>query len=121
MGTWLDIGISEPRARRRGPHGVVDVCVHGPLNMLSVAEHEQRIFTLVTSSSDDVLLDLSEVTRVSAVGIRMVLYVHSVLERAGRRLLLVGTHPELRRRLRDLGVESLIPLHATRDQALGAR
>jgi anti-anti-sigma factor len=120
MGSWLDIGARGSTPRRRG-RGVIDVALHGPLNMLTVAEQEQRVFALVTESQDDVLLDLSHVTRVSAVGIQMVLYVRAVLAHAGRQLMIVGTHPELDRRLQELGMDLLIPVFPTRKLALSAR
>jgi anti-anti-sigma factor len=117
MGSWLDITRLRP-SRPRAESGIAELEIHGPLNLLTVADQEQRVVQLVTQTSDDLLLDLTYVTRVSAVGVQMVLYIRSVLARDNRTLLLVGNHPELRRRLSDLGVDMIVPLYPTRELAL---
>ena len=121
MGSWLDIDAVRPRRPRRGHRGLAEVRIYGPLNMLTVAEQEQRIFAAMTGSDADVLLDLTHVTRVTAVGLQMVRYVQSVLHRTGRDLVLVGDHPDLHRRLRELGVDMVMPVYATRALALASR
>jgi anti-anti-sigma regulatory factor len=117
MHTWLDIErASAPRPASRGPRGLVDVVLPGPLTFFAIARQEALLSAVLLESVDDVVLDLSGVTSVSRDGLVMLDYLLTWLTRAGRRLVVIGTHPELLAWREERGIE----LHASRERARAA-
>jgi anti-anti-sigma factor len=113
--SWLDIERLPPR--RRGSVGVVEIALLGPLTMMTVAEQELVILEAMTDRPADVLIDLTDVTEVSPIGLRMLDYLRARL--AGHRLtlVLVADHPVLILRLEQSGLGALVGIFPTRDAA----
>lgn len=85
--------------------------------MFTVEEQERTVLAALKRSHDDVLIDLQDVTLVSAVGVQMLNYVRCVLARADRRLVLVADDPTLRRQLKTAGLTTLVEVRSSPNAA----
>lgn len=64
------------------------------------------------------ILDLSAVTFLSSLGIRLLISVAKMLDRRGRRLVLVAPKPLIEQSLRHSSLDEIIPVAADRDGAV---
>jgi anti-sigma B factor antagonist len=95
--------------------GAVVVHVEGELDMATVRELEDAISS--SGSAPRLVVDLTACTFVDSAGVRAL--VSAAGDRpADRELALVATDPGILRVLQITGVDTVIPVHASREAAL---
>lgn len=97
--------------------GDVVVAFAGRLDIAGVAEVEAP-FGTVAREARTVLVDLSGAPFVASGGIRLLLANAKVLSRRGGRMIIFGCDSQVEKVLRSTGVDQLIPLVGTRDEAI---
>lgn len=99
--------------------GVALIALRGRLDLHGVNAIETR-FTATVGSHNALIVDLSAVTYIASMGMRMLLLAgKTVATRHGKMALLASSH-DLVTVLRTAGVDTAIPIHTTQAQALAA-
>jgi len=76
-------------------------------------------FTATMKGTDrHALVDMSDVSFVASLGMRMLFAVARVVQRKGRRMVLFGAQPSVLEVFETVAMDKVIPLAADRDQAL---
>jgi anti-sigma B factor antagonist len=73
--------------------------VTGRLDGTSVSDTRERLHALIARTGSDVILDVSGVEWLDVTGLGMIVDAHRRLRREGRRLVLRGCAPRVRRAL----------------------
>jgi anti-anti-sigma factor len=98
--------------------GAVEVLLSGRLDTSGVDGVETRFNASALGGGHDVLIDLSQVSFVSSMGIRMLLTGAKTMRAKQRQLLLVVPAGPVREVLETAALDTLIPMFAGRDEAL---
>src|SRR5262245_18644886 len=89
---------------------VTRVALRGRLDTLGVDAVEARFNAATIPRAKNTIVDLSEVTFLSSMGLRMLLTAAKALQRSGARLVLVSAGPTVGEALRHSALHELIPL-----------
>ena len=73
--------------------------VAGRLDGTSVSEIRERLHTAIAVESGDLILDVSDVEWLDVTGLAVLVDAHRRLRKQGRRLILRGCRPRMRRAL----------------------
>ncbi|HEV8113139.1 MAG TPA: STAS domain-containing protein [Planctomycetota bacterium] len=92
------------------------VALKGRLDTAGVDRIETRL-NAVLGGRKHALLDLSDVTFLSSLGIRMLISVAKMLDRRGQKLVLVAPRPLIDQALRHSSLDEIIPVAADVDGA----
>lgn len=86
----MDVRVLEPGLR---------LALVGRLGAATVADVRAALHAAVGDGAGDLVLDLSRVELVDATGLGMLVGIHRLADRSGRRLLLGGVPPRIERLL----------------------
>lgn len=99
-------GTTPPRPRPAGPGLVLDhlepgqrVALRGRLDVVAAADTRLALAEALAAGSGDLLLDLSQLTRVDATGLGVLVGAHRAAGRRGRTLVLADVPPQVGRLL----------------------
>ncbi|MEP9352954.1 STAS domain-containing protein [Xanthobacter sp. KR7-65] len=98
---------------------IVLVCLEGRLDIAGAAAVEPE-FKAACEAARVLLVDLSRTPFMASIGIRLLLAGAKGLHRKGGTMALFACDPQVEKVLRSTGVDQLISIHATRDEALAA-
>lgn len=98
------------------PH-LVRVALGGRLDTLGVDRIEAKFNAAVLARGVDTLLDMSDVSFVSSMGIRMLITAARGMRQRQRRLVMFGAQPLVRETLQSMAIDSLIALADAEDEA----
>lgn len=90
------------------------VVLSGRLDVRTVSAVRDELHAAVDSGSGRLVVDMSEVVQVDATGLGVLVGTHRRAQLAGRRLVLRGTPPRLRRLLRATRLERVLPTEPER-------
>lgn len=96
---------------------VTRVTLNGRLDTLGVDQVEARFNAAAVSRGLDVLVDLSGVSFVSSMGIRMLVGAARALRLREARMVLCAAQPLVQETLQSMAIDSLIPLTQTEAEA----
>ena len=99
--------------------GVALVALRGKLDLHGVNSIEPK-FNATAGSQSSVIVDLSGVTYIASMGMRMLLLGGKTVAARGGKMALLAPSRDLVAVLRTAGVDTAIPIHATRAQALAS-
>ncbi len=108
----MDIEVSQPSA------GVCKVALSGRLDTPGVDQVETRFTAAATSARNDVVVDLSGVTFLASMGIRMLISAARTKQNVKRRFVLCGAQPLVREVLDHVSIDLIVPVVADEQQAL---
>jgi len=91
------------------------VTVAGDIDLLTAPQLRDQIRTL---PDGDVVLDISGVRLLAAVGLRVLLELHDHRARAGAQVVLVAARPPVQRVLCVTGLDETLPMSATIEDAV---
>jgi anti-sigma B factor antagonist len=94
------------------------VALHGRLDTPGVDQIETRFTASVVAGGRNALVDLSAVSFVSSMGIRMLLTAARSLGQKKAKMVLVGVQPIVRESFEHVGLPDIIPIAADDAQAL---
>ncbi len=83
----------------------------GRIDTVGVGEIELRFTSQTVPRAKPLLLDLSEVTFVASLGLRMLLSVAKALDRSGAKTALLNPQPPVAEVFKVSGIDKLIPVH----------
>jgi anti-anti-sigma factor len=92
------------------------VRVSGELDLATVSDLEQALSAV--EPSGPLVLDLTECTFLDSSAVRAILATAARSEEAGGKLAVVAPDPGIRKALEIAGVDSLLPIHRTFEEAL---
>ena len=97
--------------------GIDKVTLAGSLDV-SAGQAIERSFASVARSGHHLVVDLSQVKFLSSQGIRALMVNAKAVEAKGRRMVLVAAPPQVEHVLHVAGIDQLIPLYPSLDQAV---
>ena len=100
-----------------GP-GLLCVALQGRLDTVGVDQVESRFTAAVAGSAGGAAVDLSAVSFLSSMGVRMIIANARAQRARGRKLVLFGARPVVQSTLLMVALDQIIPIVAERDQAL---
>ena len=100
-----------------GP-GLLCVALQGRLDTVGVDQVESRFTAAVASSEGGAAVDLSAVSFLSSMGVRMIIANARAQRARGRNLVLFGARPVVQSTLEMVALDQIIPIVADRQQAL---
>ncbi|HRD97852.1 MAG TPA: STAS domain-containing protein [Rubrivivax sp.] len=96
---------------------VTRVALNGRLDTLGVDQIEVKFNAAVLASGRDTLLDLTGVSFVSSMGIRVLVTAARNLRHRQARLVMFGAQPLVRETLQSMAIDSLLALAETEAEA----
>jgi anti-sigma B factor antagonist len=93
-----------------GDERVVHLALSGTLDLMGVREVELKFLAHTGSIGKPALVDISEVTFMASLGMRMLLEAARSLQRKGAALVLLNPRPVVEDSLRAGGITDLIPV-----------
>src|SRR5262245_39254965 len=97
---------------------ITHLAVRGRLDTDGVGKIELQFTSHTVPRGKPLLLDMSEVTFLSSLGLRMLLTVAKALDRRGAKMALLNPQPPVREILRLSGFDQLIPVHQDEGTAM---
>ncbi len=102
----------------RWPGQVVVLSLFGEADLHGAPQLRDRLHRAIAEGDSDVVVDLRGVTFLDSMALGVLIGGMKRLRAQGRQLSLVGSRPEVRRLLEITELDRVLPLHATRDEAL---
>ena len=97
---------------------ITHLALRGRLDTAGVGEVELRFTAHTVPRAKPLLLDMSEVTFLASLGLRMLLTVAKALDHRGVKMVLLSPQPAVRHVLSLSGFDQLIPVHNDEGTAL---
>ena len=97
---------------------ITRLAIRGRLDTAGVGKVELRFTSLSVPRAKPLLLDMSEVTFVSSLGLRMLLTVAKALDQRGVKMVLLSPQPAVQQVLNLSGFDQLMPVHNDEGTAL---
>jgi anti-sigma B factor antagonist len=88
------------------------------LDVLTAIPLEKEMLATPFAPGERVIADMTEVKFVSSIGIRFLLVITDRLRKAGGEFLLTGLHPNVREVIAICGLEKILSIHGSVDEAL---
>ena len=100
--------------------GVTKAALSGRLDTANVNQLETSFTAGIVPKSQNTMVDLTNVTFIASLGIRMLLSVARVLNRRGAKFVMYGATPAVMEIIETTALSEIIPVLATEDDALAA-
>ena len=97
---------------------ITHLALRGRLDTAAVGEIELKFTSHTVPRAKPLLLDISEVTLLSSLGLRMLLTVAKALDRRGAKTAILSPQPAVREILNLSGFDKLMPVHNDEGTAL---
>src|SRR5262245_52494109 len=97
---------------------ITHLALRGRLDAAGVDEVELRFTSYTVPRAKPLLLDMSEVTFVASVGLRMLLTTAKALDRRGAKTVLLNPQPAVREILSLSGLDQLMPIYNDEETVL---
>ena len=91
-------------------NGALCVALSGRLDTVGVDRIDARVRTAVASLPRDVAIDLSGVSFLASMGVRLIITLARSQKASGQRLVLFGAQPAVRATLDMVALDKIIPL-----------
>jgi anti-anti-sigma factor len=102
---------------REGVPGATVIALRGRLDREAANAIEPR-FNDLAASSQPLIIDLSEVSYIASMGMRMFLLIGKAIAAQGGRMALMAPPPEVAAVLKTAGIDTAIPVRDTLDDAI---
>jgi anti-anti-sigma factor len=97
---------------------VYKVALSGRMDIQGVGEIETRLVGMTASPRMRIIVDMAAVPFMSSIGVRALLMNAKAVGRRGGKLVLLGPDANVKGVLETAGIDQLIPVCATLDEAL---
>jgi anti-sigma B factor antagonist len=114
---WLGLAMNIETTEVDG--GVTWIALTGRLDIAGAGEIDLR-FSALAGSRRSVVVDLSQVTFLASMGMRLLLSGAKTVASKGGRMVLHGAIPMVEKVLATAGIDHVIPILSDRDSALSA-
>lgn len=99
-------------------NGALCVVLQGRLDTVGVDRIDAQLTTAAAARPRDVALDLTGVSFLASMGVRLIITLARAQKARGQRLVLFGAQPGVRATLDMVALDKIIPLLADRAQVL---
>lgn len=99
------------------PNGALCVVLNGRLDTVGVDRIDAPVRTAVAALPRDVAIDLSGVSFLASMGVRLIITLARSQKASGQRLVLFGAQPAVRATLDMVALDKIIPLLPDRASA----
>jgi anti-sigma B factor antagonist len=99
--------------------GVTKVVLSGRIDIAGAQEIDMPM-SIVGGSRKAVVIDLTDVEFLASIGLRSLVQCAKVVQLKGGRVVLLSPSPIVEEVIRFAGIDELIPIHDSLDQALAA-
>jgi len=100
--------------------GVTKAVLGGRMDSLSVGEVETRFIAHIVPREQSAVVDLSDVSFIASLGIRMLLGTARALDRYGARLALYGAQDDVMEIIETTALTEITPVVGTEEEAVAA-
>ena len=100
--------------------GVTKAVLNGRMDSLSIGQAETSFIAHVVPREQSAVVDLSNVTFIASLGIRMLLGTARALDRYGAKLALFGAHDDVLEIIETTALTEIIPVVETEAEAVAA-
>ena len=100
--------------------GVTKAVLNGRMDSLSIGQAETSFIAHVVPKEQSAVVDLSNVTFIASLGIRMLLGTARALDRYGARLALFGAQDDVMDIIETTALTEIIPVVGTEAEAVAA-
>jgi anti-sigma B factor antagonist len=97
-------------------NGITKIVLSGRMDIEGATAVDLR-FSVIAGARKKVAVDLSEVTFMASLGIRTLMLSAKAIANKGGKMVLVGPQPHVEKVLETTGVNSIIPIVRTLDEA----
>lgn len=104
----------------KGTGGVTRIDIDGRLDMDGVREVEDTFAFAVTAKQARIVVNLAGVSFLSSIGIRMLMTAARGQQQRGGKIVFAAPGPMVRRVLETAGIDRLVPLHDSVEEATAA-
>jgi len=101
------------------PGNILRVKLTGPLDITGASKIDMP-FCVIAGSQTNVVVDLSGVSFLASIGIRVLIMTARTLGGKAGRLVVYSPSEEAIRKLRETGIDDIIPITATETAAIAA-
>jgi len=98
--------------------GLICVRLQGRLDTPGAGAIDLSFTSRVVAGAHDSVVDLTGVSYIASMGLRLLLAAARGLHRKGRRLVLFGASGQVQQVLADAAIDQVIPIVATEEEAL---
>ena len=99
------------------PSNILKIKLAGSLDIASAGEIDMP-FSLISGSRHKVIVDMSQVTFLASIGIRVLVKAARAIGNRGGRFIIFNPTEESRRVLRSTGIDAIIPTLANESEAI---
>ena len=92
-----------------GENGVTNVILAGSMDIKGALEVDPQ-FKEVSQTSDNLIVDLANVSFLASIGMRTFVMTAKALSAKGGQLVLVKPQPEVEKALKSAGLDAIIPI-----------
>ena len=100
--------------------GVTKAVLNGRMDSLSVGQAETSFIDHIVPKEQPAVIDLTNVSFIASLGIRMLLGTARALDRYGARLALFGAQDDVMEIIETTALTEIIPVVGTEDEAVAA-
>ena len=100
--------------------GVTKAVLNGRMDSLSVGQAETSFIAHIVPKEQPAVIDLTNVSFIASLGIRMLLGTARALDRYGARLALFGAQDDVMEIIETTALTEIIPVVGTEDEAVAA-
>ena len=100
--------------------GVTKAVLNGRMDSLSVGQAETSFIAHIVPKEQPAVIDLTNVSFIASLGIRMLLGTARALDRYGARLALYGAQDDVMEIIETTALTEIIPVVGTEDEAVAA-
>ena len=100
--------------------GVTKAVLNGRMDSLSVGQAETSFIAHIVPKEQPAVIDLTNVSFIASLGIRMLLGTARALDRYGARLALFGAQDDVMEIIETTALPEIIPVVGTEDEAVAA-
>jgi anti-sigma B factor antagonist len=100
--------------------GMTKAALDGRLDTANVEKIEQGFAASIVAQGRNTMIDLSKVTFVASLGIRLLLTTARALAKSGGRLVMFGATPAVSEILETTALSDIIPVFLSEEEAIGA-
>ena len=112
VGIWMELEIKNQSDQ------ITHLALRGRLDTAGVGKVELEFTSHTVPRAKPLLLDMSEVTFLASLGLRMLLTVAKALDRRGAKMVLLSPQPAVRQVLSLSRFDQLMPVHNDEGTAL---
>ena len=100
-------------------NGTLVAKVEGRIDGVNARDFEEALKAAISGDDSTVVMDLKGLSYISSAGLRVILLIAKTLRKRNAELMLCSLSDPIREVFEISGFDKIIPVHASREEALG--